>query len=484
MTTFQRQWPRTSLQGSTLVLIALSVGCAMALGGLPSLFVLIGVSALVITGAAVSSAPAPMLSAGIWLLGLCPYSWGLQTGVAPKLFGDEILLLLCLLVAPVLYVFRRRQWQSGHNYFIIVMVLFMAAESLSLVQMAHDLVALRNLLETFILGPILAILFVQEAANTDTETIAEAVVWLTAILALLSLVERVTKRNPILEHAQDITYMSPQLVALTNGVYRPYVSFFHPSETGTFMAMGFPFAVRMVGRGRRLLSMTLLMTISAGLLVNATRGVWVGVAVASLMMVPNILTLMVVLVPLAAFGGGMGYFVLKDTAFMHRLTDGNDLYSRFESWSLALKVFQDHLLTGVGHMQFKEVYLNYVQDLSNKAHFDISKIYVADNMYLTTLVEHGVIGTVALLGMLLFVISTLRRRRARAMVNGNAAAATLLHASELAVVVYAVTGCFADVNLFTKATKLCFILIGLGLASSTAKQNEAMAMQDAVASLR
>jgi len=469
--THVQRWPESTVRLSVLFLAALAGGCLAAITGLPFLYAVIVLGTLVVFAAIVSGTPTLMMGPALWLLGLFPFSWGIQTGVVPKLFGDEVVLLLYLAAAPLLYIFKKRTWRPSFNNFILVLALFLFAESLSLVLVGHDLIATRNYLETFVLGPLLAIFFVQEAANADSESIATAIVWLTVIIAGLTIIERIVQRNPVMEHVTNITYLSPQLAQLTNGVYRPYVSFFHPSETGAFMALGVPFAIRNAKQKRAGLSAALLVVIAGGLFFNATRGVWVGVAVACLLLMPNALLFLAGVVPAVFLAGTIGYLFLKDTPYMQRLTDANNLFSRFESWKLALRVFGDHPLLGVGHMQFEQVYLSYVQDLSNAAHFDIAKVYVVDNMYLTVLVEHGLVGLLALIGLFAYAIFGMRRMRGRLIAQGRNESASLMRAAELALVIYAITGCFADLDLFTKATKFVFILMALGYAANASGEH-------------
>jgi hypothetical protein len=260
-------------------------------------------------------------------------------------------------------------------------------------------------------------------------------------------------------------YLSPELARITGGVYRPYVSFFHPSEAGTFMALGVPFAVRRWMQRRSWLALLGLTTIAAGLLVNATRGVWFGIAIATLLLVRNAWLVTAAITPIAAIGGTVAYLAFEATPFMQRLTDPNNLYSRFVSWSLALKIFVAHPILGVGHMQFGTVYLDYVQDLSNVAHFDIAKVSVADNMYLTTTVEHGALGLATLIGIMLATALLLKNFRTRLLALGRVQEAGLAQCALQALVIYSATGCFADLDLFTKATKYMFILVGLGLGA-------------------
>ena len=170
------------------------------------------------------------------------------------------------------------------------------------------------------------------------------------------------------------------------------------------------------------------------------------------------------IVPLAGIGAWIGYTVLEDSPFLQRLTDPKDLYARFEYWQIAFRIFAVHPLIGAGHMQFGQVYLNYVQALSGLASFDISTVSVADNIFITTLAEHGILGIVSLVVFLVFSGMLLSRFRKRMSLAGLTAQATFIRCSELALITYVVTGLFADVHLFTKATKFLFILIGLGLA--------------------
>jgi len=149
---------------------------------------------------------------------------------------------------------------------------------------------------------------------------------------------------------------------------------------------------------------------------------------------------------------------------MRRLTDPDNLYGRLEYWKAALRAFADHSWLGVGHMQFQHVYLSYIQDVSNTVRMDLAKVNVVDNMYLTTLVENGLLGFIVQIGLLLYIAVLLRQYRKELEICGLSAEASFVQCSQLALVAYAVSGVFADVNLFTKVTKYFFILVGLGLA--------------------
>lgn len=446
--------------------IALLVGCVLTLTGLPGVYAALALALLVVFGVVAAHYPTPVLAAGIWCLGLCPFIWGLQTGVLPKLFGDESLLLLYLAVSPFLYLFTARLPCPGFHGLYVVLALYVFTQALSFPIAPLDLVAFRNFLETAILGAMLLVLFLNEAANSEPETIGTTIVWLTTVIAALSIVERIAQRNPIMEHVgADPLYFSSQIVQLTEGVYRPYVSFFHPSEAGTFMALGLPFALRNWVRWRSAASVMVLAVIAGGLLVNDTRGAWVGAAVAVLLSGRSVWKALTGLVVTGAVATGIAYFFFGNTAFTRRLTDPDNLYGRFEYWKAALRAFAGHPWLGLGHMQFQQVYLSYVQDLSNTVRMDFANIYAVDNMYVTTLVENGLLGFIALIGLLLYIAFLLRQYRKELEICGLSAQASFIQCSELALAAFAVSGFFADVELFTKATKYFFILVGLGLAA-------------------
>jgi hypothetical protein len=450
------------MQLSPLVIAAggLLLGVAFAFTGLAGMFVAVALCVPFVFGAVAASFPAWTLGAAIWCLALVPFSWGLQTAVLPKLFGDEALLLLYLAVFPVLYLFTGRSWRHGFRALYIGLGLFLLTQALSFVY-PSDLVSFRNFIETYVLGALLLVLVLQEASNSDSEIIARFIVWATVVIAVLSIVERIFQRNPVMENSNAL-YASAELVKITEGVYRPYVSFFHPSEAGTFMAMGVPFAVRAWLARRSWASALGLVIITVGLSVNATRGVWLGVAVAALFALRRPLRAIAISAPVALFVGWVMYVAFGSTPFFRRLTDPIDLLYRFEYWKIALRIVAGHPLIGVGHMQFKKIYLQYVTHLS--VNFDISTVFVADSIFLTTPVEHGLLGLISLLALLIYAYYRLRKSRTALSLRGLDAKASMVRCSELALIIYAVTGCLADVNQFTKVTKYFFILLGLGLA--------------------
>jgi hypothetical protein len=448
---------------------AVILGATFTFTGVAGIFVAAALCLPVVFGVTAANFAAPTLGAAICCLGLVPFYWGLQTGVLPKLFGDEALLLLYLAVFPVLYLFTDRKWRPGFRVLYLVLGLFVFVNLLSFVY-PSDLVAFRNFIETYLLGALLLVLVLQEAANSNSETIVRFIVWTTILIAALSIIERIFQRNPWMENANEL-YASAELVRITEGVYRPYVSFFLPSETGTFMALGAPFAVR-AWLARRSWDTTLtVIIIAAALLLNATRGVWVAVIVASIYASRRPLRVVMTSAPVVLIVGWIAMAGFGSTPFVKRLTDPRDLLYRLEYWKIGARIFAGHPFIGVGHLQFKKVYLQYVTDLSSVITFDISTIFVADNMFLTATVEHGLLGLFSLVGLLIYAGYLLRKSRKELSRQGLDAKASLVRCTETALVIFTVAGCLADVNQFTKVTKYMFILLGLGLAQGAGLVN-------------
>jgi hypothetical protein len=437
------------------------MGCIFALAGLSSIVALLVLSVFILFYGLTVEFPASMMGVLILCLGLVPFTAGLKAGSGIEVYGDEVLPLFCLVAFPFLYIFAKRTWCKGFGTLYAALAVFLLLQSLSFIYV-KDSVAYRNFLDGYVLGAFLLAVFLQEGFNSSPDYVAKFIRIATIVIAALSILERVVLRNPLLEQSRD--YISPELAQLTFGVYRPYVTFFHPSEAGTFMALGVPFVIREFIRKRTVLSLSGLVILAAGLAVNATRGVWVAIILAGLLELRYVWALMFATLPVALLGGYITYIALKATPFMQRLTDPNDLLVRFESWKLIGRIFKDHPLLGVGHMQYTKVYLNYVQNVSDVARFNVFNVGVADNIFLTTAAEHGLLGLVGLFIFLVVAYIQLRNLRIKLFRWGIMREATFVRCAELALVIYVVCGCLADVQLFTKASRFMFIIVGLGLA--------------------
>ncbi len=426
------------------------------MSGPVSIFVSAALASLIVFAALAGKFPVPIMGIAIAWLALCPYTWGLQTGLFFRLFADESPMLLYLMAFPLLYLFARRSWQHGFSSLYGVLTILVCTQALSFLSGA-DLFAYRTFLSTFFMGPLLLVVFLQEGSNSNPEALARPIVWVTVLIAALSVVERVVQRNPFAEHSP--LYISAELVRIAGGTYRPYVSFFHPSEAGTFMALGAPFASCACLQRKSWLSFLGLAIVAAGLLVNATRGAWFGVFVAALlalMTLRNAWLWLSAMIPVGVIAGWIGYLGLKDSPFMMRLINPVDLYIRFDTWAIGAKIMLAHPLLGVGPMNFTKAYADYVNGDSN--------VFTADNIFVSTMVENGLL---ALFGVLLFFVFAavlLRKYRTTLSNSGMATKARFVRCVELALMSYIAIGCFADIQHFRKVTPYLFILVGLGLA--------------------
>jgi hypothetical protein len=449
----------SSLGLSVGITVALGVllGAVFALTGVKGIFASLLFPSLVVFAVFAAKFPTPLIGFCIGWLALCPFTWGTQTGLFFRLFADETPLLLYLLVFPFLYVFTTRAWQHGCGAIYLMLLALVLALAVSFFVAEVNFGAYRTFVSTYLLGAMLLVLILHEAANSNPEAMGRYITWITLAIAALSIVERIFQRNPFAENAP--LYISPELLRVSGGTYRPFVSFFHPSEAGTFMALGTPFVVRHWLRSRSWVSALAVCTVAAGIFVNGTRGVWFGLFIAAViaaLAIPRAWLWISVTLPILAAGAWIGYEAFRSTPFMIRLANPTDLYLRLETWRTAIGVFWAHPLLGAGYGNFTRALSDYVQDPT--------KASLPDNIFVSTAVENGLVGLVALIGFLAFVLTLLRRTSLKLDNRGLTARASFVRCAELALISYIAIGCFADISAFRKVAKYMFILAGLGLA--------------------
>jgi O-antigen ligase len=115
---------------------------------------------------------------------------------------------------------------------------------------------------------------------------------------------------------------------------------------------------------------------------------------------------------------------------------------------VALAMLADHPLTGVGPGQYMFLYRDYSRRIGN----DPRPVRASHSLPLEIAAEQGVVGLAGLLGVVLAVISTARRRSAHRTLAGQAVLCSLL--------VYAIGSIF----LHGSQLRLPYMLIGLVLA--------------------
>jgi O-antigen ligase len=414
----------------------------------------------------------PMLGLAVLLLGIGPFYWGIDVGGLPKVFADEALFLLYAgYFILACFVLGRKKFTAGDPLTAGSLGLLIAVLLLGFLYNDANYIAFRNFIETYVFGAILYFLFVNEVDERNADFLINVIIATTLILSMAMLVERATNYNFLMARLDDALYLSPELAEMTKGVYRPYATFFHPSEAGLFVAMGIPFVIHRAREDKRPRWGLIAALAVLAVIVNYTRGVWLAVGLAAVVFNRKFRRHLLYLVPLSCVLALLVASAFQDVPFAKRLTDPTNLMTRFFYWDLAWDIFKQHFLLGIGHMNFKEVYLDFVRTISLDVRFDVGQIFVADSVYLTTMVEAGILGLAALLAFWTAVVSRMPRLAVRLREAGSPGCdlpLVCLHG----ISIYLAAGLLADVHHFTKATKFVFVLVGMGFALTQAGRRE------------
>jgi O-antigen ligase len=260
-----------------------------------------------------------------------------------------------------------------------------------------------------------------------------------ALLAGISVLQAVT-------HTYGNSYLGlaradvRQLVGSTHG-YRSAGPIGDPNFYGLMLAAVVPLAVlRFLYEGRPILragalGSTLLLVAGVGL--SYSRGALLALVVSALLLlvlvrlpVRKLLTGAAVLLVLAA---------LSPAHYLQRLENIGRADHSFQghagSLSVALAMFADHPLLGVGADNYQATYLPYARQLHA---FDAAS--TAHDLYLATASETGLIGLLAFGGAMFAVLRSGWRTRAAALGENDAQTAGLVTGSLLATTTY-LTGC-------------------------------------------
>jgi len=409
----------------------------------------------------------PVLGLAIILLGIGPWYWGIDIGKLPKVFVDEMLLLLYTVYFFLSYAaLRQKRLFTGDKLTVMSLIIMLCTQSVSFLYNETNYDAVRNYLETYVFGILLYFIFLNETDEKNLGFIVNAIVLTTVLLSIAMLVEWALNYNPVMERAEDMLYLSPQLSRITGNVYRPYATFFHPSESGTFLAMGLPFVYYKAAASRKLWSWEALLValVLAAIVINYTRGVWLAVWLCAFIYIRQLRRPLLYFTLPAIILGVLIASVFQDAPFARRLFDPTNIIARIFYWDIALDIFKQHPLIGVGHMNFKNVYLDFVRNISSGVEFDIRRVVVPDSLYLSTLVEFGLLGLGSLLAFWSIAITRLRRADVQLKVQLRGPYGDLAACCIQGISIYILAGLLADVHQFTKATKLAFILLGFGFS--------------------
>lgn len=412
-----------------------------------------------------------LLGIVIACIGLCPFFVRARVlpGL-PMLYADDAVIIYALLYAMFSYSsFGSKTFDLGKKNVVILFILFMALAAIPFALETTAKTASRNFTETFVLGFVMYLFFYNETNNKNIDTIFRWITAVTLVLSCMTIAETIIQDNPLLRFAEkiieDFMYMPPENFKLLNSYYRPYTVFFHPSEAGTFMAMGLPLSFYAVRNCKPLLKYPLCLLAVLGVVLNNTRGVWAALILSFIFC--NFKMLKKYLPPVIVFLSlllGFAYMTMSDSPFFTRLFDPTNMYNRLYYWTVGLNMFMATFPFGIGHMNFKHRYLEFVDTAPIPQGLDVKQIFVADNLLLTTLVEQGLLGCLVLL--MLFgvgIACTAKAVRYFRQIN-DPLNALRSHALLQALVVYLIAGAFADVQLFSKATKFFFIVMGMAFS--------------------
>jgi O-antigen ligase len=126
-------------------------------------------------------------------------------------------------------------------------------------------------------------------------------------------------------------------------------------------------------------------------------------------------------------------------------------------------MFINYFPFGIGHMNFRPGIWN-SWTRSRPPGLEVKEVFVADNVFLTTLVEHGILGFAAQMAFYIASIWMIAKVSRMYRRHGDAKNALRLNIFLQAALIYLLAGTFADVQLFAKVTKMFFIILGMAMA--------------------
>jgi O-antigen ligase len=344
----------------------------------------------------------------------------------------------------------------------------------------------------------------------------EALKWLELLLVLLAVVDLVRQRHAarwviaaaLVAGAAEAAYGAMQFVTNSgpaffeiDGALRAYGNFDQPNPFGGYLATLLPLAVLMAlcpaNRGwYRLMCLGAGLAILGGIALSQSRGAWLGVAVAAVVLLlvwsPTTRRLLVPavggLVGLAvlAFSGflppallervaqSIAYFGVFDVRTVELTSENFSVVERMAHWQAGWAMFLDHPWLGVGAGNYAEAYPNYYVSTW------LDPLGHAHNYYLNMLAELGILGGALLLLVLALLFrdfgSALLRvpqggwvgRAPSAAVSASRASDAFWRAVLAGVLAALVVFCVHDLfdNLFVHGVNAQLaVLLGLGLVA-------------------
>ncbi len=408
------------------------------------------------------------------IFALAPFYMGIDIGgKVPKIYIDEVFFLIYILYFITIYfLLKIKEFHFSKSLFFIFLI-FILFHSFSFFTNETDYVKIRNFIETYIFGIILFIIFYNEITSKNYEKFINVIIFVVTILSLFIIIEYSFKINPILSFAKKLNffYISPEIAERLNAFYRPYATYSSPSTIGTFIAMSIPFFIYNIKHKKNIFHFILFLIVLTAIILNFTRGVWIALFISSILFTKKIRKFIPIFLILGIFIYYISYKFLGDYPFFKRLTDPKNLLIRLAYWGIAYEIIKANFWIGIGHFNFKNLYLNYVDKSPLSFNFNFKDIYVADNIFLTTIVEHGILGLFSLIFLFAYFLWKLLIF-SKKVLKFNEKYADFVKMCAFSLTIYIIAGFFADVHLFERVTKYFFIVAGSGFALTKIRINE------------
>lgn len=409
-----------------------------------------------------------MIPVAFLALALFPFFLGVSR--TPRIFFDEILLLLLPLVVLLQTLLGKVPLRLQASDVALVL-LCLALMALTMFYNNPANAQLRAFIETFGLGTLLCLTMAQ--ASTEKRMLRVAICLSVAVIliSLVGIVESAIRYNPLMEYVEKVAsvefdfeflYFSQEIMDLNNAIYRPYVIFFHPSEGGTFVGMCLPLIVVLLAIDKyRKLAFVSLFLGGIFLALNMTRGVWAACAMTAFLFFPKFRRFSLLLLPIVL--GVLLLFLVfyADSPFVERLLNPKNLLIRFLFWETSWEYFLDHWLVGVGFYNFSDVYTASMVQAPAEAFADAANIATVDNIFFMVLVEQGLLGLIGFVTLLVLLLRRILQGRKKLYDSGKLLSAHFASAWLATFSIFLFCGLMADVHLFFKVTKLMFMSAGM-----------------------
>ncbi|MDR1612309.1 MAG: O-antigen ligase family protein [Planctomycetota bacterium] len=458
--------------------IAAAVGVvAFGMLGDRGIIALIAGMTVFLVGIVVWKRPDLALTAAFPVLVCTPFF--LSFGSAPRIYADQTLLIALYGVVTLKILLRAEPTNLGW------MDIFAPAFSLAMLGMTllvnqSSLEAIRGFLEIMCFSMPLCVLCAHIATARTAERTAMVLAFAVIVVAMIGAAEVLYGSNPIMEYASErhegeFAYISGEMVAASDAFYRPYAVFSNPSEGGTVVALCLPFIAVLLGGEKKFWRVAAGAALAAGfvfVVLTATRGVWFSLFLTTILFLPRFRKACVLAAPVFAGGLFMSSFFFSRMRLWDRIADFRNLRIRFWYWEQALSLAENNALFGLGFGNFATSYLSLDPAISTEFAADINQVMTVDNMFLMILVEQGVFGLAGFLLLCGFLFLRLFKTRSFSIAQGRPRSADFALAAMACLCIYLFCGVLADVHLFNKATKLVFMLSGMGWGLSLNTQEK------------